>query len=50
MTQLSRWTDFDEIWGARYATGRCPKIVIFNFLQLVIPKEQTHELDKWKRQ
>jgi hypothetical protein len=34
MIQLdNRWTDVDEIWYGRYATGDYPKIVLFNFLQ-----------------
>jgi hypothetical protein len=36
--------DFDEIWYGHYAIGGYPKIVHSNFLQLVIPTWQMHEL------
>jgi hypothetical protein len=38
MTQVeNRWTALDEIWYGRYAIGDNPKIVLFSFLQSVIP-------------
>lgn len=38
MIQLeNRWTDLDEIWYRRYATGAYPKITRFSFLHSVIP-------------
>jgi hypothetical protein len=42
MIQLeNRLTDLDEIWYERYAIGEYPKIVLFNFLQSVIPTWRT---------
>jgi hypothetical protein len=29
--------DFDEYWYGYYATGGYPKLILFNFLQSVIP-------------
>jgi hypothetical protein len=29
--------NLDEIWYGCYAIGGCSKLVLFNFLQLVIP-------------
>jgi hypothetical protein len=38
MIQLeNRWTDLNEIWYGRYATGDYPKMIFFNFLQSVMP-------------
>jgi hypothetical protein len=45
----NRWTDFDEIWYGRYANRGYPKIVLFKFLQYIIPTWRKHELVKWKR-
>jgi hypothetical protein len=42
------WTDFDEISYGLYAIGGYPKIILFNFLQIIIPIWQKHELVKWK--
>jgi hypothetical protein len=43
------WTYFDLIWYAHYATGGYPKLVLFNFLQWVVPTWQKHELVRWER-
>jgi hypothetical protein len=44
MIQLeNRWTDLDEIWYGRYATEDYPKIILFNYLQLVIPTWRTNQ-------
>jgi hypothetical protein len=39
--------DLDEIWHGCYATGGYPKLILFNFLQLVIPAWWTNELVRW---
>jgi hypothetical protein len=47
MIQLeNRWTDLDEIWYGRYVIEDYPKILLYNFLQSVIPTagEQTCEV------
>jgi hypothetical protein len=46
----NRLTNLDEIWYGRYATGANPKIVIFNFLQSVLPPWQMHKLLRWDQQ
>jgi hypothetical protein len=43
------WTDLNEIWYGRYATGDYPKIVLFNFLQSVIPTWRANKLVRWDR-
>jgi hypothetical protein len=40
----NRWPDLDEIWHVRYAISVNPKIVLFNFLQSVIPTWRTNKL------
>jgi hypothetical protein len=51
MIQLKNcWIDIDEIWYGLYAIGVYPKILLFNFLQLVIPIWWTNELVRWDRQ
>jgi hypothetical protein len=50
MVQIKNtWTDLDEISCGRYAIGVCRIIVIFNFLQSMIPTFQTNELLRWDR-
>jgi len=50
MIQLeNRWTDFDEIRYGCYVTGVCPKIVLINVLQSVIPTWRMNELVLWNR-
>jgi hypothetical protein len=50
MIQLKdRWTDLDEIWYGRYAIGDYPKIVLYNFLQSVMPAWPANELVRWDR-
>jgi hypothetical protein len=50
MIQLgNRWTDLDEIWYGCYALGAYPKIVLFNFLQSVVPTWRTNELVRLDR-
>jgi hypothetical protein len=45
MIQLeSSWTNLDEMWYGCYAIGDYPKIVLYNFLQLVIPTWQVNKL------
>jgi hypothetical protein len=41
------WTDFDKTSYARYAIVAYPKIVLFDFLQFVIPTWRTNKLVKW---
>jgi hypothetical protein len=49
MIQLKNcWMDFDEIWYGHYATGGYPKIVLFNFLDSVIPTWWMHEFVRWE--
>jgi hypothetical protein len=43
------WTDLGEILYGLYAARNCPKIVIFNYLQSVIPTWRTNELLMWDR-
>jgi hypothetical protein len=45
----NRWMDFDEIWHGRYAIGVSPKIVLFDFLHLVIPIWRADELVSCER-
>jgi hypothetical protein len=33
----NRWQDLDEIWYGQYVFGKHPKIVLFNFIQAVLP-------------
>jgi hypothetical protein len=40
----NRWTDLDEIWYVRYATGFYRKIILLNFVSSVIPTWRTNEL------
>jgi hypothetical protein len=52
MTQLeTQWIDFD-IWYGHYTTGGYAKLVIFNFLQWLVPtwrmNERTCEQDQHK--
>jgi hypothetical protein len=50
MIQLDNlWTDLDEIWNGYYAIGIFPKIVLFNFLQSIIPTWRTNKLVRWDR-
>jgi hypothetical protein len=42
----NRRTDLDKIWNARYAIEACPKIVLFNFLQLVVTTWQANEVNE----
>jgi hypothetical protein len=50
MIQLENsWTDLGEIWYGRYAIGNHPKIVLCNFLLLVIPEWRTKKLVRWGR-
>jgi hypothetical protein len=50
MIQLeNRWTDLDEICYGRYATGDYAKIVLFDFLQKVIPTWRMNKLVRWDR-
>jgi hypothetical protein len=45
MIQLeNRWMDLDEILSGHYAIGDYRKIVLVNFLQLVIPTWRTNKL------
>jgi hypothetical protein len=39
----NRWTDLVEIWYGRYARGVYPIIVLFSFIQIVIPTWRTNE-------
>jgi hypothetical protein len=41
------WMDKDKIWYECYATGGCPKIKLFCFLQSVVPKWWMQKLVKW---
>jgi hypothetical protein len=43
------WTDFDEIWYGRYAVGGYRFLILFNFLQSIIPTWQTNELVRLER-
>jgi hypothetical protein len=45
----NRWTDLDEIYYGHYDIGDNPKIVLFNFLQLVIPTWRTNKFVKGDR-
>jgi hypothetical protein len=45
----NHWMDLDEIWYGRYAIGDYLEIVIFDFLQSVIPTWQTNKLVRWDR-
>jgi hypothetical protein len=48
MIQLENcWTDLDEIWYGCYTIGDYPKIVFYNFLQLVILTWQAKKLVRW---
>jgi hypothetical protein len=40
--------DFDEIWCGYYTIGGYPKLILFNFLQSVIPIWWTEELSRWE--
>jgi hypothetical protein len=33
----THWTNFDYVWCRRHATAVCPELLLFNFLQSVIP-------------
>jgi hypothetical protein len=45
MIQLkNNYVDLDEIWYRRYAIGDYTKIILYNFLQLVIPTWQMKKL------
>jgi hypothetical protein len=39
--------DLDEIWYGRHAIGDYPEIILYNFLQLVIPAWQANKLVRW---
>jgi hypothetical protein len=43
----NRWTDLDEIWYGCYAIGKYPKIVLYDFLQSVIPTWRANKLVRW---
>jgi hypothetical protein len=45
----NRSTDLNEIWYGCCAFGIYPKIVLFNFLQSVIPTWRTNKLVRWNR-
>jgi hypothetical protein len=48
MIQLeNRQADLDETWYGHYAIGDYPKIVLFNFLQSVIPTWQMNKFVWW---
>jgi hypothetical protein len=50
MIQLKNcWMDLDEIWYGCYAIEGYPIVVVFNFLQSIIPTWQMIELVKWGR-
>jgi hypothetical protein len=50
MIQLeNRCTDLDEIWYGHYVTRDYPKIILFNFLQSVIPTWRTNKPTRWDR-
>jgi hypothetical protein len=45
----NRWMDVNEIWYGCYATGDYPQIVLYNFLQSVIPTWRTNKLVRWSQ-
>jgi hypothetical protein len=43
----NHWMDLVEIWHGHYAIGVCLKVILFNFLQLVISTWQMNEFVRW---